>query len=120
MVGTGAGTELLGLGIDKLEVSGEFPVALGIGVVSGISGTVEVSGGTIEDSTGTFVVSTVDADGATQYVHTVEVLVMKTVDIVEVISTEVLLPLVMVLVTGHVVNVVTILIRGQSRRNRQD
>lgn len=65
-------------------------------------------------------VSTVDAGGATQYVHTVEVLVMKTVDIVEVISTEVLLPLVMVLVTGHVVKVVTILVQGQSRQNRED
>lgn len=41
--------------------------------------------------------------------HTIEVLVTKMVDTVEVISTEVLLPLVMVLVTGHVVKVVRIL-----------
>lgn len=97
--------ELLGIGTDTLDVSGEISLALEIGVVSGIFGTIEVS---IDG----FVVSTagvVDPGGGTQYVHTVEVLVTKMVDTVEVISTEVLLPLVMVLVTGHVVKVVTIL-----------
>ena len=51
----------------------------------------------------------VDAGVGTQYVHTVEVLVTKIVDTVEVISTRVLLPLVIVLVTGQVVTVATIL-----------
>ena len=119
VVGTGAGIEPLGLGIDTLDVPEEISLALEIGVVSGISGTIEVSGGTIDDSTGTVVVpidavivstgTVVDPGGGTQYVHTVEVLVTKMVDTVEVVSTEVLLPLVMVLVTGHVVKVVRIL-----------
>lgn len=76
VVGTGAGTELLGLGFDTLEVPGEISLSLEIGVVSGISGTIEVSGGTIEDSTGTAVVpidavvvstgTVVDPGGGTQ------------------------------------------------------
>lgn len=90
VVGTGAGTEVVRIGIDTLGLSGELTEVLDSGtgiVVIGTSGAVEASGGT-------------------HCVQTVEVLVIKTVDIVDVVSTKVVLPLVTVLVTGHVVNVV--------------
>ena len=80
-----------------------------MGIVSGLPGKVGVSIGTEVVSIGTVAVSTVDGGGGTQYVHTVEVLVTKTVETVEVVSREVILPLVMVLVTGHVVKVATML-----------
>lgn len=102
MVGTGAGVELLGTGIgagtDGVGLSGELldELETGIGpVMTGLAGMVEVDG--------------VEAGGATHSVQTVEVLVMKIVEIVDVVSREVAVPLVTVLVTGHVVNVVTIL-----------
>lgn len=99
---------------DEDRVSGELPVVLEMGVVSGFGGTVEVCGisVTVEVSglCGMVEVSAVEAGGGTQYVHTVDVLVMKTVEMVEVVSSEVLLPLVTVLVTGHVVRVVRMLL----------
>lgn len=90
VVGTGAGTEVVGTGTDEAGLSGESMGVLDSGtgmVVIGTSGTVEVFGGT-------------------QCVQMVDVLVTKTVDIVDVVSIKVVLPLVTVLVTGHVDKVV--------------
>lgn len=99
VVGAGTGIELLrtGTGIDGVGLSGELLDELETGtglVVTGVAGMVEVDG--------------VEAGGATHLVQTVDVLVMKIVEIVDVVSREVVVPLVTMLVTGHVVNVVTI------------
>ena len=102
VVGTGAGVEPLGTGIDEVGLSGELFDELSTGtgvVVTGLSGMVEVDG--------------VDT-GGTHCVHTVDVLVIKTVEIIDVVSIEVLLPLVTVFVTGQVVNVVITLERSIS------
>lgn len=100
VLGTGPGVVLLaaGTGTDEAGLSGELLDELGTGtglVVTGISGMVEVDG--------------VEAGGGTHSVQTVDVLVTKIVEIVDVVSREVIVPLVIVLVTGHVVNVVTTL-----------
>lgn len=77
---------MVGTGTDEIGVSGEFAVELDSGVVTtGTSGTVEVS--------------EVEAGGGTHCVQTVDVLVIRTVEIVDVVSREVEVPLVTVLVT---------------------
>lgn len=82
VVGTGAGTGEVGF-------SGELFDELDMGTGAVVTGTPGV-----------------DTGGGTHCVHTVEVLVMNTVETVDVVSTDVVLPLVTVLVIEHVVSVV--------------
>ena len=85
----GKGLVVTGTSGTGLVVSGTSGTGL---VVAGLSGAVDVSG--------------VATGGGTHWVQTVEVLVTKTVEIDEVVSTDVTSPLVTVFVTGHVVSVV--------------
>lgn len=115
-----AGTEVVGTGTDGIGISGEFAVELdsGTGVVmAGTSGALEVSGveagggisGTVELGSGRAVVMTgipgtvevsgVEAGGGTHCVQTVDVLVIRTVEMVDVVSREVEPSLVTVFVT---------------------
>lgn len=99
VVGIGAGT-------DEVGVSGELAEVLDTGteeVVTGLSGV--VSGGGIIEVSGVLDVAGVETGGM-HWVQTVEVDVMKIVEIVDVVSIEVVEPLVTVFVTGQVVNVV--------------
>lgn len=103
----GGGGAPVDAGTAGVEVSpvGELPVFETGGDAGGEDPGVLVAGGR---GAGVLVEA---GGGGTHWVHTVDVLVISTVEIVDVVSTEVMLPLLIVFVTGQVVRVVKMLER---------